>query len=335
MKKALITGITGQDGAYLAKLLLEKDYLVHGFAPRRSSENIWRLEYLDIGNKITFISGDVTCSASVTTAVKDGQYDEIYNLAAQSFVGESFNSPTSTFAINAVGTLNLLEAIRQHSFHTRFYQASTSELFGQVKTEFQDEQSTFHPRSPYGVSKLAAHWSTINYREAYDMYTCCGILFNHESPLRGKEFVTRKITNGIADILSKSDTTVLRLGNLDALRDWGYAGDYVEAMWRMLQEDKAKEYVIATGYTYSIREFCKAAFSLVGLNYEEHVLIDDKFKRPSEVNILCGDPLKAAAELGWAPTKSLEQLIHMMLEADLERYGLSMDNYTTQEKISA
>jgi len=328
--KALITGITGQDGAYLAKLLLSKGYEVHGFAPRRSSPNTWRLAHEGIENNVVQVAGDVTCSASVSRVVSSGQYDEIYNLAAQSFVGESFNSPTSTFNINAVGTLNLLEAVRQTSKHTKFYQASTSELFGKTEKEYQDEKTNFHPRSPYGVSKLAAHALTINYREAFNVFACCGILFNHESPLRGKEFVTRKITDGIAQIVA-GKTNQLMLGNLDSLRDWGHAEDYVEAMWLMLQQETPEEFVIATGTTYSIREFCKFAFATVGLNYSDYVKMDERFNRPAEVDVLCGDALKAGLKLGWSATKDLGTLIYDMLEADFERHGLKLTDHLKRE----
>lgn len=333
MNKALITGASGQDGAYLAKFLLEKGYEVHGLSPRRSTENIWRMEYFNIQDDVVPITGDVTCSSSVSRIVADGEYDEIYNLAAQSFVGESFNSPTSTFAINAGGTLNLLEAIRMHSPWTKFYQASTSELFGKVNKDYQNEDTPFHPRSPYAVSKLAAHWSTINYRESYDLFACCGILFNHESPLRGKEFVTRKITDGVAKIVA-GETKELRLGNLDAKRDWGHAEDYVEAMWLMLQQEKPKDYVIATGSTYSVRDFVKCAFDTVGLDYEDYVVVDEAFKRPAEVNILCGDAMQAALDLGWAATKQLGQTIADMLEADFKRHGLELKDHLQKEDVA-
>lgn len=318
-KKAIVTGITGQDGAYLAKLLLEKGYDVYGFAPRRASQNDWRLKYLNIEDKVNMVDGDLMDMGSMIRAISEIKPDEIYNLAAQSFVGTSFNQPILTGETTGLGAARWLEAVRIVDKNIRYYQASTSEMFGGLPDRpLQDENTPFHPKSPYGVAKLYAHWMTINYRESYDMYACSGILFNHESPLRGIEFVTRKVTDAVARIkLGKQKE--LRLGNIDAKRDWGFAGDYVEAMWLMLQQEKPDDYVVATCVTTTVRDMCKIAFEYVGLNYEDYVVIDPKFYRPAEVEILLGNPAKAKAKLGWEPKTSLKQLIEMMVDADLER----------------
>jgi len=319
VKKALVTGITGQDGAYLAKLLLEKGYEVYGFVARRSHENDWRLKFLNIQDKVTLLDGDLMDMGSMIRALMEVKPNEVYNLAAQSFVGSSFNQPLLTGETTGLGVARWLEALRTVDKNIRFYQASTSEMFGGMPDKpLQDENTPFHPRSPYGVAKLYGHWMTLNYRESYDMYVCSGILFNHESPLRGIEFVTRKVTDAVAKIkLGKQNE--LRLGNIDAKRDWGFAGDYVEAMWLMLQQDKADDFVIATGVTTTVRDMCKIAFDYVGLNYEDYVVIDPKFYRPAEVDILLGNPAKAKEKMGWEPKTTLKQLIEMMVDADLER----------------
>lgn len=318
-KNALITGITGQDGAYLAQFLLEKGYSVYGLLARRSTPTTWRLEYLNILDRVNLIEGDLTDMGAVVRALKESRADEVYNLGAQSFVATSWRQPLLTANATGLGALNILEAIRLTSPETKFYQASTSEMFGGMKEyPIQSETTPFHPRSPYGVAKLFAHWSTINYRESYNLFGCCGILFNHESPLRGIEFVTRKVSDAVARIkLGKQKE--LRLGNIDAKRDWGFAGDYVKAMYLMLQKDKPDTYVVATGRTTTVRDMCRIAFECVGLNYEDYVVIDPKFYRPAEVDLLLGDPTKAKRELGWEPETSLEELMSMMLDADLKR----------------
>lgn len=317
-KSALITGVTGQDGAYLAKLLLEKNYRVHGLVARRSTDTRWRLRELGIESDIIYLEGDLADGASLQRAVFKSRPDEIYNLGAQSFVGSSWDQPVVTGVVDGLGVTHLLEAIRQTSPHTRFYQASTSEMFGLIQAERQSESTPFYPRSPYGVAKLYGHWITVNYRESFGLHASSGILFNHESPLRGIEFVTRKVTDSVARIkLGKQRE--LRLGNIDAKRDWGFAGDYVEAMWLMLQQDKADDYVVATGVTTTVRDMCKLAFEHVGLNHEDHVVIDPAFFRPAEVDVLLGDPGKAQRNLGWKPKTSLADLIAMMVDADLRR----------------
>ena len=316
-KKALITGITGQDGSYLAELLLSKGYEVSALVRRLSTPNYWRIE--GILDKVSLIDGDLCDAASLFAAVKQSQPDEVYNLAAQSFVGTSFKQAEYTANVTALGAIRLLEAVRQEAPHARYYQASSSEMFGKVAETPQTEKTPFHPRSPYGVAKVYAHWATINYRESYGMYACSGILFNHESPRRGIEFVTRKITDAVARIATKKQDKVI-LGNLDAKRDWGYAGDYVQAMWLMLQQKQASEYVIATGETHSVREFLELAFGAAGISdWEKHVATDKKFLRPAEVDLLCGNPAKAQKELGWKPKTTFKQLVKMMVEADLER----------------
>jgi len=317
-KSALVTGVTGQDGAYIAQFLLSKGYAVHGLAARRGSDTLWRLRELDVLDRVNLIDGDLTDAGSLVRALEKSQAVELYNLGAQSFVFTSWNQPVLTANVSGVGALNCLEAIRQVNPKVRFYQASTSEMFGLIQAERQDEQTPFYPRSPYGVAKLFAHWTTVNYRESHGIHASSGILFNHESPLRGLEFVTRKVTDAVARIKLGRQKT-LALGNIDAKRDWGFAGDYVEAMWLMLQQERPDDYVIATGTTTSVRDMCKLAFEHVGLNYEDHVVIDPRFYRPAEVEILLGNPAKAKARLGWAPHTDLKTLVGMMMEADLRR----------------
>ena len=317
-KTAVITGITGQDGAYLAKFLLNKNYRVVGFTPRRGSDTKWRLRELEIANAIEMEYGDVTDMASVFGVIRRVEPDEIYNLAAQSFVGASWDQPVHTTTVNAIGALNVLEAVRQTNPATRFYQASTSEMFGKVVEEPQRETTPFHPRSPYGVSKLYAHAITVNYRESFGLHASSGILFNHESPLRGIEFVTRKVSDAVARI-KLGLAQDLKLGNLDAMRDWGFAQDYVEAMWLMLQQPQPDDFVIATGVTTSIRDMCRIAFTHAGLEWESRVVVDPKLFRPAEVELLRGDATKASQKLGWHPQTKLEALIAMMVDADLRR----------------
>jgi GDPmannose 4,6-dehydratase len=319
-KYALITGITGQDGAYLSKLLLGKGYDVIGFTPRRGSDTLWRLRELGVDQSIEFAYGDVTDLASVLRVVQRSQPVEVYNLAAQSFVAVSWDEPAHTADVNAVGVANVLEAVRQGAPGARFYQASTSEMFGKIQAEHQDEDTPFYPRSPYGVAKLYGHWITINYRESFGLHASSGILFNHESPLRGIEFVTRKVTDGAARIKLGLARELL-LGNLDAKRDWGFAGDYVEAMWLMLQHPEPDDYVIATGVTTTVREMCEIAFECVGLDYRDFIRTDPRFIRPAEVDVLRGNSAKAQRKLGWRPRTPLRELIAMMIEADLRRLG--------------
>ena len=317
-RSALITGITGQDGAYLSQFLLSKGYAVYGFMARRGSDTLWRLRELGVEGKVSLIDGDLLDQGSLVRALEKSDATELYNLGAQSFVATSWTQPNLTASVCGIGALNCLEAIRQVNPRIHFYQASTSEMFGLIQTEKQDEKTPFYPRSPYGVAKLFAHWSTVNYRESHDLYACSGILFNHESPLRGIEFVTRKVSDAVARIkLGKQK--VLALGNIDARRDWGYAGDYVEAMWLMLQQDKPEDFVIATGTTTTVRDMCRLAFDYVNLDYEEFVEIDPQFYRPAEVDILLGNPAKAKAKLGWAPRTDLKGLVAMMVDADLRR----------------
>ena len=337
MKKALLTGITGQDGAYLAELLLEKGYEVYGTFRRSSSVNFWRIDELGIQShpNLHLVEYDLTDLGSSIALVQKVQPDEIYNLAAQSFVGVSFDQPSTTAQITGIGALNLLEAIRLVNRKIRFYQASTSEMFGKVQAIPQEESTPFYPRSPYGVAKLYAHWMTVNYRESYDIFGSSGILFNHESPLRGREFVTRKITDSVAKIkLGQLD--VLELGNLDAKRDWGFAKEYVEGMWRMLQADEPDTFVLATNRTETVRDFVQMAFKGAGIEVvfkgaaEQETAVDiatgktvmrinPKFYRPAEVELLIGNPARAKEKLGWEPKTSLEQLCRMMVEADLQR----------------
>lgn len=316
-KTALITGITGQDGAYLAEFLLKKNYRVIGMVRRTSTVNFERIKHIQ--EQVTIVQGDLIDQLSLIEILKTHKVDEVYNLAAQSFVPTSWNQPILTGEITGLGVTKLLEAIRHVDKNIRFYQASSSEMFGKVNESPQKETTRFHPRSPYGVAKVYGYWITINYRESYDMFACNGILFNHESPKRGREFVTRKITDGVARIklgLQKE----LRLGNLEAKRDWGFAGDYVEAMWLMLQQEQPDDYVIGTGETHSVREFCEIAFSRVGLNYKDYVVVDEKFYRPAEVELLLADPSKAEQELKWKPKTSFKELVEMMVDADMEHY---------------
>lgn len=317
-KSALITGITGQDGAYLAKLLLGKGYQVHGLVARRGSDMRWRLREEGVESAISYIEGDLVDLSSLVRAMETSKADEVYNLGAQSFVGTSWQQPVLTAQVSGVGAINVLEAVRIVNPAAHFYQASTSEMFGLIQSDMQDEQTPFYPRSPYGVAKLMAHWATVNYRESFGLHASSGILFNHESPLRGVEFVTRKVTHAAA-LIKLGRQKELRLGNIDAKRDWGFAGDYVEAMWLMTQQPQADDYVVATGITTTVRDMCKIAFDHLGLTYEDHVVIDQKFFRPAEVDVLLGNPAKAKAKLGWAPRTSLEQLITMMVDADMRR----------------
>ena len=318
--KAFITGVTGQDGAYLSKLLLDKGYEVYGLVRRLSTPNYWRMEELGIKNDIRIVEGDMNDGFSMSSLIKSIQPLEVYNLAAQSFVGTSWQQPVLTMETNAIGTLHLLNATKLYSPEARFYQASTSEMYGNSHIDnSQDESTPLHPRSPYAISKLAAHGLTVNYRESYRMFACSGILFNHESPLRGIEFVTRKITDGVARIkLGLADN--LALGNLDAKRDWGFAGDYVEAMWLMLQQDTPDDFVISTGVNHSVRDFLDVAFSEVGISdWSSYVTQDPRFMRPAELHELCGKNDKATKVLGWKPKVQFEELVKMMVAADLMR----------------
>ena len=317
-KRAFITGITGQDGAYLAKSLLAKGYTVYGLHARRSTGTLWRLRDLGVAGDVTLLEGDLNDLSALIRCMEKSAADEVYNLAAQSFVGTSWEQPVLTANVTGVGALNMLEAVRIVHPKARFYQASTSEMFGLIQESMQSETTPFYPRSPYGVAKLYAHWMTVNYRESFGLHASSGILFNHESPIRGIEFVTRKVTDAVARI-KHGKQQELRLGNIDAKRDWGFAGDYVEAMWLMLQQDVADDYVIATGQTTTVREMCRIAFAHVGLNHEDHVVIDPKFYRPAEVEVLLGNPAKAKARLGWEATTDLETLISMMVDADMAR----------------
>ena len=314
-KRALITGITGQDGSYLAELLLEQGYDVVGMVRRSSTVNFERITHLM--DDVEFAAGDLLDQMSMIEVLQKHRPEEVYNLAAQSFVQTSFGQPVLTGETTALGVTRLLDAIRIVDDSIRFYQASSSEMFGKVHEVPQSETTPFHPRSPYGVAKVYGHWITVNYRESYDLHASSGILFNHESPRRGLEFVTRKITHGVAQI-ALGQATELRLGNLDAKRDWGFAGDYVEAMWRMLQQEAPDDFVICTGETHSVREFCELAFGRAGLDYEDHVVVDERFFRPSEVDLLVGDAAKAEAQLGWRPRTRFSQLVEMMVDHDLE-----------------
>lgn len=315
-RRALITGITGQDGSYLAELLLAKGYHVYGMVRRSSTESCERIEHLR--DRIELRQADLLDQLSIINLIQATRPDEIYNLAAQSFVPTSWEQPLLTAEFTALGVCRILEAIRLVDRRIRFYQASSSEMFGKVREVPQTEKTPFHPRSPYGVSKAYGHYLTINYRESYDLYACSGILFNHESPRRGLEFISRKITHGVARIKLGLDKE-MRLGNLDAERDWGYAGDYVEAMWMMLQQEIPDDYVIATGIKHSVRELANLAFSHVGLDYQDFVTVDKALLRPAEVDHLLGDTTKARTQLGWKPKVSFEELIRMMVEADLEQ----------------
>jgi GDPmannose 4,6-dehydratase len=316
MKRALITGITGQDGSYLADLLLSKGYAVHGMVRRSSSENFERIAHLH--DRVPLHQGDLLDQYSLSSVLSEVEPDEVYNLAAQSFVPTSWSQPVLTGEFTALGVTKMLEAIRHTAPRTRFYQASSSEMFGKVRETPQTEATPFYPRSPYGVAKVYGHHITVNYRESFGLYAVSGILFNHESPRRGLEFVTRKVSYGVAGIklgLQKK----LAMGNLDAHRDWGYAGDYVEAMWRMMQEPEPDDYVIATNQSHTVRELCEIAFSHAGLDWQEHVVVDSKFVRPAEVDLLIGNPAKAKTKLGWEPAVSFRQLVQMMVDADLKR----------------
>jgi len=317
-KRALITGITGQDGSYLAELLLSKGYEVHGLVRRAATPSTERIDH--ILDQLHIHVGELTDQTSLVDAMDAAQPDEVYNLAAQSFVGDSWTIPVSTGDVDGLGVTRLLEAIRRVKPTARFYQAATSEMYGKVHEVPQTELTPFHPRSPYGVAKVYGFYITLNYRESYGMHASNGILFNHESPRRGLEFVTRKITDHVARIkLGMIDE--LSLGNLDSKRDWGFAGDYVEMMWLMLQQDEPDDYVVATGETHTVREFCEIAFSHVGLDYEQHVKTDERFVRPAEVDLLLGDPTKAKRVLGWEPKVSFRELVEMMVDADLARHS--------------
>jgi GDPmannose 4,6-dehydratase len=314
LKTALITGITGQDGSYLADLLVEKGYRVYGLIRRTSSENLWRVHHLH--DKIKLIFGDLLDPSSLVNSIQESAPDEVYNLAAQSFVPTSWNQPVLTGEFTALGVTRMLEAIRAVNPKIRFYQASSSEMFGKVREIPQTESTPFHPRSPYGVAKCYGHFLTVNYRESYGMYACSGILFNHESPRRGLEFVTRKISYAVARIKHGVQDN-LALGNLEARRDWGFAGDYVEAMWQMLQQPEPDDFVVATGETHSVGEFVERAFTRTGLDWQKHVVVDDALLRPAEVDLLVGSPTKAEQTLGWKPKITFQGLVDMMVDADL------------------
>ena len=321
-KTALITGITGQDGSYLAELLLGKGYVVYGIVRRLSTPNVSRIE--SIVDKVALLEGDLTDQSSLNIAIRTAQPNEVYNLAAQSFVATSWNQPVLTGDVTGLGVIRMLEAVRHFCPDAKFYQASSSEMFGAVPAP-QNEETPFKPRSPYGVAKVYGYYATVNYRESYNMFCCNGICFNHESPRRGIEFVTRKITDGVVRInhgLAKE----LRLGNLDAKRDWGYAPDFVDAMWLMLQQKEAGDYVIATGQSHSVREFVELAFKAVGLNYKDYVVVDKRFYRPVDVNVLQGDASKAKKVLGWTPKTSFEELVRMMVTGDMDKYPKGKTN---------
>lgn len=328
MKTALITGITGQDGSYLAEFLLEKGYRVVGLVRRSSTLNFERIAHIQ--EQIELIPGDLTDQNSLHAILRETEPDEVYNLAAQSFVQTSWSQPILTGDVTALGVTRLLDAIRLHNPAIRLYQASSSEMFGKVQAVPQTEETPFYPRSPYGVAKVYGHWITVNYRESYGLYAASGILFNHESPRRGLEFVTRKVTDAVARI-KLGQATELRLGNLDAKRDWGYAGDYVRAMWLMLQQDLPKDYVIATGESHSVEELVDVAFSYVDLDWRDFVVQDPRFMRPAEVDLLIGDASLAAEDLGWRPAVTFEELIRMMVDSDLDR--LHRDRYMTTYSV--
>jgi len=324
-KRALITGVTGQDGSYLAELLLEKGYHVIGMVRRSSTLNFERIGHLQ--DDIELVPGDLLDEVSMIRILQMHQPDEVYNLAAQSFVQTSFGQPVLTGETTALGVTRLLDAIRLADHEVRFYQASSSEMFGKVVEVPQRESTPLYPRSPYGVAKVYGHWITVNYRESYGMHATSGILFNHESPRRGLEFVTRKISHGVARIKHGLDTE-LRLGNLDSQRDWGFAGDYVEAMWRMLQQDSPDDYVVSTGETHSVRDFCELAFGRVDLDWQEFVQVDERFFRPAEVDLLVGDASRARTKLGWEPRTSFAELVGMMVDADVELVARQQRNLT-------
>ena len=314
MPRALITGVTGQDGSYLAELLLDKGYQVAGMVRRSSTVSFERIAHLM--DRVEFVSGDLLDQLSMVQALRSFEPEEVYNLAAQSFVQTSFSQPVLTGETTALGVTRILDAVRLVDPSIRYYQASSSEMFGKVAEVPQTETTPFHPRSPYGVAKVYGHWITVNYRESYGLHASSGMLFNHESPRRGLEFVTRKISHGAARIALGRESE-LRLGNLDAKRDWGFAGDYVEAMWRMLQQDEPGDFVVCTGETHSVREFCQVAFGHLGLDWEAHVVVDEEFIRPAEVDLLVGDASRAAKVLGWSPTVDFEGLVTMMVDADM------------------
>jgi len=339
MKTALVTGVTGQDGAYLSKLLLERGYRVLGGARRSASGSLWRLQELGVADDVEIVSLELSEPSNIDNVIRSHAPDEIYNLAAQSFVAQSFETPLYTGDVDGLAVLRLLESVRSHTPEAKFYQASTSEMFGKVRETPQSESTPFHPRSPYGCAKVFAHHSTVNYRESYDLFACSGILFNHESPLRGEEFVTRKITTGVAAQVVGSEAPLL-LGNMDSERDWGFAGDYVEAMWLMLQQDQPDDYVIASGRTSTVRKFVEAAFQSGGIEIQwegsgveeqgrdaatgqVRVGVDPRYFRPAEVDLLCGDISKASQALGWKPTMTLEQLVEVMVSRDIERTRVS------------
>ncbi len=326
-KRALITGITGQDGSYLAEFLLDKGYSVYGIVRRSSTETFERIAH--IKDKLHLIQADLTDQVSIINTLDEVRPVEVYNLAAQSFVPTSWKQPILTGDVTALGVTRVLEAIRVVDRSIRFYQASSSEMFGHVRETPQTEATPFYPRSPYGVAKVYGHWITVNYRESYDIFACSGILFNHESPRRGLEFVTRKVTDGVARIKHGLDTE-LRLGNLDAKRDWGFAGDYVRAMWLMLQQDTPDDYVVSSGATHTVREMCEIAFSHAGLDMDKYVKVDKAFYRPAEVHLLLGDCHKAQEKLGWEPQVSFEALIRMMVDADLERVAAMKRELTSK-----
>jgi GDPmannose 4,6-dehydratase len=341
MTKALITGITGQDGAYLAKFLLDKGYKVFGTYRRLSTPNFWRLQYLNIFEKVNLIPADLVDSSSIFEAVKISEPDEVYHLAAQSFVGASFDQPVGAGEITGLGVTRILEAIREINPKIKFYQASTSELYGSGNTEAQGEDTPLQPASPYAAAKLYGYWVTKIYREGYEIFACNGILFNHESPLRGLEFVTRKVSNAVAKIALGLEKE-LRLGNLEAKRDWGYAPEYVESMWLMLQQDESDDYVVATNEAHTVKEFVKKAFKLVDLDWEKYVIVDERFLRPLDVNFLQGDYSKAKEKLGWEPKVKFDKLAEIMVKEDLsrwqrwgkgERFPWDAPNYPDEHKI--
>jgi GDPmannose 4,6-dehydratase len=315
-KRALITGVTGQDGSYLAEFLLEQGYEVIGVVRRSSTLNFERIAHIQ--DKISLVSGDLLDEVSIINVLREHRPTEVYNLAAQSFVQASWSQPVLTGETTALGVTRVLDAVRTVDPEIRFYQASSSEMFGKVQAVPQDEDTPFYPRSPYGVAKVYGHWITVNYRESYNLHASSGILFNHESPRRGLEFVTRKVTNGVAKIKLGLESN-LSLGNLDAQRDWGYAADYVRAMWLIVQQDSPDDYVVATGETHEVRELCDIAFKVAGLDYRDHVVIDERFLRPAEVDLLVGDPKKAETVLGWSREVGFERLVEMMVESDLDQ----------------
>lgn len=331
--KAFITGVTGQDGAYLSQLLLNKGYEVHGLVRRSASGSLWRLEELEVADRVTLHAGDLEDAPQLARLLGMVRPDEIYNLAAQSFVKYSFDAPASTVVSNTIGVVNLLEAMREKAPEAKFYQASTSEMFGGMQPRSQDEQTPFHPRSPYAVSKVAAHYMVQNYREAYGLHLNCGILFNHESPLRGLEFVTRKITDGVAQILARK-TDKLVLGNMEAQRDWGYAPDYVEAMHLMLQQGTPDDYVIATGNTHSVEDIVELCFNFVGLDSDHFIEQHPAFMRPSDVPVLRGDPAKAKRKLGWEARTTFEQMLTDMLTVDCYRHGVDLITMMGEANVS-